>query len=464
MLAKIKRSEQYAQKVFEGHIRLCGETLYRHATNVRRRLIDIGIKDENLLIAAILHDINKFKEKRILEEIKKEFGNDVYNILVLYKKFHDTDIKIDSPSKNNSEYIIQAYINMAENPNVLLLLLADKTENSKTLYALSKSSRISAAKKALYLYAPICRLVGLYFYALELEKNSFMILYPSEYFKITKVLKEKSIITKNVLENLRELIYEYLEKNNVASTIKYRIKSEYSIFRKVVKYRKDKRQRIKYEELYDVAAIRIVVDTVEECYMVEDLLKKIWPAHEEERDDYITNPKPSNYQSLHNIFTIEERFDVEIQIRTREMHRESEFGNASHLFYKFGERFKKYLSKNPEWIKSLWLIDSDKKIALSHFSDFVYVFTPKGDIIELVRGSSALDFAYAIHEEIGNRCIGVLVNKQIKKLSYELNDGDKVEVKISSAKNNANRDWLDYVKTKYAKKCIRKVIRNKKRL
>jgi GTP pyrophosphokinase len=296
---------------------------------------------------------------------------------------------------------------------------------------------------------------------MELEKNGFMILFPSEYFRIKKFIKNKSVLTKNMLENVRELIYEYLQKNGLDPKISYRIKSEYSIFDKSLRYKKQGKLKEGLENLYDIAAMRILVNTVEECYLVEDLLKKIWISEPSERDDYIANPKPGGYRSLHNVFHIDQDFVVEIQIRTFKMHEENEYGKASHLFYKYGSHFRKYLKKNPDWLKNSGISHIINEDKLGHFSDFVYVFTPKGDIIELPRGATALDFAYAIHEDIGNRCMGAMINKKIEKLSYELNDGDKIEIRISNSKNNANEDWLDVVKTRYARKCIRKAVRQK---
>jgi (p)ppGpp synthase/HD superfamily hydrolase len=459
---RISKSEHFAQKIFNGLIRKSGETVYRHSLNVRKRLEDIGVQDEDVLIAAIFHDVNKMQDSHLLTQVKELFGEKVFQLLYTYKKFHDTDIEINSPGNLNRDFIIQTYFNMAEDPNVLLILLADKTENSNTIYALDKEDRADAAEKALYVYAPLCRLVGLFGYSLELEKNGFMILFPSEYFKIKKFIKSKSVLTKNMLENLRQLLYEYLEKNNLKVKISYRIKSEYSIFEKSLRYKNKGMLKGDYNNLYDIAAMRILVNSVEECYLAEDLLNRIWQSEPSERDDYIVNPKPGGYRSLHNVFYIDREFEVEIQIKTFAMHEENEYGNASHLFYKYGSHFRKYLKNNPDWLKNSsisHLINEDK---LGYFSNFVYVFTPKGDILELPRGATALDFAYHIHEDIGNRCLGAIVNKKIEKLSYVLNDGDKIEIKISNTKNNVNNDWLEIVNTKYAKRCVRKAVRGKK--
>lgn len=461
MSNRINKSEDFAQKIFNGQIRKSGETVYRHSLNVRKRLEDIGVQDEDVLIAALLHDVNKIANNKILKDVQDQFGDRVYQMILTTKKIHNMDIEINSPSNLNRDFVIQTYFNLTEDPNVLLILLADKTENSKTIYALDKDDRKDAAEKALYVYAPICKLVGLFAFSLELEKNGFMVLFPSEYFKIVKFIKNKSVLTKNMLENLRQLIYEYLEKNDLKTNISYRIKSEYSIFEKSLRYKKKGKLKGSYSNLYDIAAMRILVQTVEDCYLVEDLLKKIWKSDPNERDDYIANPKPGGYRSLHNVFYIDEDFAVEIQIKTFEMHEINEYGNASHVFYKYGTHFRKYLQTNPDWLKNSSLSHIINEEKLGYFSDFVYVFTPKGDIIELPRGSTALDFAYAIHEDIGNRCVGALVNKKIEKLSYDLKDGDKIEIKISNSKRNVNDDWLEIAKTKYAKRLIRKAVRAK---
>lgn len=454
---KIKKSELFAQRIYHNKQRLSGESVYSHVLNVRSLLEKVGVRDENVLIATVLHHVISENMQGYMPEIKKEFGTEVSEILSHFEKISNLQIKIDSPKNLNKEYITQTYLNLSHDQNVLIILLADKVEGSKTLYALDPEKRKSSSNRCLYIYAPICRLVGLNEFASEMEKNAFQMLYTGEYFKIENMLRDRSIITKNYLKNIKYLITDYLKENRINCLITYRIKSEYSIFNKYLTYKKVNKKTT-YNDVHDVAAMRIVVESEEQCYLVEDLLKKIWQVDETQRDDYITNPRPNGYKSLHNLFFIEKEFPLEIQIRTNQMHEENEYGNSSHIFYKYGDKFIKYLRNNPDWLKTLNFKKAEEVSELQHFSDKVYTFTPKGDIIELPRGASILDFAYALHEDLGNRCVSGLVNEEIKKLSYILQDGERIEIGVTN-KLNVNRDWLEYVITRQAKKSIKKVLR-----
>jgi len=457
MVEKLKQAESFAKIIYKDKQRLSGESVYSHIIKVRYLLVKIGVQDKNVLIACLFHHVISENMREHLGDIQKKFGKEVTDILNHFDKISNLQIKIDSPKNLNKDYIIQTYLNLSNDLNVLLILLADKVEGSKTLHALSPEKKKNAANRCLYIYAPVCRLVGLSEFAMEIEKNGFRTLYPGEYYRIKRNLEKKSLMTKNYLRNLKELLLDYFKEKDLKTIISFRIKSEYSIFNKSLTY-KTKRKASTYNDIKDIAALRIIVDTVEQCYLIEDMLKTLWKHDEEERDDYISNPSPTGYQSVHNIFFIEEDVPLEVQIRTKEMHDVNEFGNSSHIFYKYGGKFKKYLKKNPNWLKTLNFKKAEETTGLQHFSEKVYVFTPKGDIIELIRGACVLDFAYEIHEDLGNKCIGAFVNGYIKKLSYVLQDGDKVEIRITN-KLNVNRDWFDYVITHKAKKCMRRVLR-----
>ncbi len=211
--------------------------------------------------------------------------------------------------------------------------------------------------------------------------------------------------------------------------------------------------------VYDIAAMRVLVNTVEECYAVEGILKQIWDDSAGKRDDYITHPKPSGYKSLHNTFQVKPGFMLEIQIKTHQMHEENEFGVASHTFYKTGETLKKKMFANPNWLKEINFGINRAAIKIDQFTDNVYVFTPKGDIKELPRGANLIDFAYYVHNDLGNSCIGGVVNGELQKLTYELQDGDRVEIKTSKNRKKPSPDWEDVVKTKRAKDEIRRSLK-----
>ncbi len=456
----IKQAEAYAKEIFKDRYRLSGESLLSHSIKVKNSLVEIGVDDSNVLIAALLHHVVSDNMTQQIDIIGNKFGVEVKTILENFDKISNLPINIDSPNNLNKEYVIQTYLNLSHDLNVLLILLADKMQGSKTLHALNHESKQNSANRSLHIYAPICKLVGLSEFSYELEKNAFRTLYPGEFYKIRNILSQGSLMTRNYLKNVSELLVDHLKEHDINSKISFRIKSEYSIFHKSLTLKEEKKFT-GYEHLKDIAALRIIVETVEQCYLVEGLLKELWEVDPAERDDYIAEPKPAGYRSIHNVFFIEEDFPLEVQIRTEEMHEENEFGNASHIFYKHGDKFKKYLKNNPDWLKTLNYKQAKEVSELQHFSDKVYPVTPKGDIFELPRGSSVLDFAYEIHEDMGNRCVGAYVNGNIKKLSYQVQDGERVEIRISN-KNNVSRDWLDMVTTQKAKKCIRRVLRERK--
>jgi len=205
-----------------------------------------------------------------------------------------------------------------------------------------------------------------------------------------------------------------------------------------------------------MAAMRVIVPTIQDCYKAEALISEIWEPIPEARDDYIKSPKPSGYQSIHDLHQAEKDIQVEVQIRTREMHEYNEFGPASHIFYKTGTHLKENLEKNPNWLKDLvnWNLDSP----LSQVSKNVYAFTPKGDIMELPEGATAVDFAYAVHTNVGHRCVGALVNGEIVSLGYEIKNGDQIEVRTLSSKKKPSADWLNFVKSPRAKTEIKRAL------
>jgi len=343
---------------------------------------------------------------------------------------------------------------MSKNLDVLLIILAEKTIDSYSIHALRESKRERSANRGINIYAPLCRFVGLDEYADEIEENCLKILDPREYTKIRKALKNKETVRKIYLNELTEILQEYLIDSGVASKISFRVKNPYSI------YKKGKRKKEKYGDINDMSAIRIIVNRIDQCYKVDGLLKKEWKEDVDERDDYIANPKANGYMSLHAYYHFEDDMPFEVQIRTKEMHEHNEYGKSSHLVYKMGDQLKKYNVQDPYWLKEIRFGNDYKSIEFKQFKDYVYTFTPKGDIIELKKGSTILDFAYHIHADVGNSCKGALVNGKIEKLSYQLRNGDRIKILVST-KNNVNMDWLDHAKTFKARKNIEKVLKAK---
>ncbi len=446
-----------ALKIHESDLRKSGESLYWHLHRVVELLEQNNVTDEEILAGAYLHhvlDSGKYTRK----EMEKEFGSGVTEIVCEYQRISNNDISKIEPKNYNEKVIIQTYLNLVKNPKTLIIRLADKVDNIRSAYVLPKENAEKIAEKAMYLYSPLCRLLGIHRFVVELENEAFKILDPGEYYSIKSYLKRKKPEMEEVFKDTSMFITEVLAEKNIKAKVDYRIKHAYSIYRKAQKYRAQKSYK-GLHQIYDIAAMRIIVETIEQCYMVEDILKQVWTCVPEERDDYISNPKPNGYKSIHNTFVVSHSMNLEIQIKTKEMHEENEFGIASHSFYKTGEHLAKNLQTDPTWLSEINFIRNKEDIKIDHFNKYVYVFTPKGDIKQLAKGSTPIDFAYTIHKDLGNACVGATVNGEFQKLSYTLKDGDRVEIKVMKHKKLPSPDWLDFVKTRKAREEIRKSLR-----
>lgn len=453
----LKKAKKLSQKLHDNTFRVSGETYFEHTQRVVDLLKENGVKDENILISAYLHHI---LEKISQEEIQKQFGEEIACLIVNFKKLVDSEISGIDLANVDDFLIIQTYLNLAKDPKTLIIRLADKTEGIKTAIILPKDKGERIAKRALYLYAPICRLLGLEKFVGILEDEAFKVLNPKEYYRVDKYVNKNKEKIKEALDETAAFTKEILLEKKIKADIEYRIKSIFSIYKKSLQYlRKGKDKKLTH--IHDIAAMRILVSSVEKCYEVEDVLKQAMSFIEEERDDYIQKPKPNGYQSIHNIFKLNSEFFLEIQIKTKEMHEANETGLASHAFYKMGEKLKKSLENNPHVLKDMRYSVDNRDVKIDQFSNKVYVFTPKGDIVELPKGSNLIDFAYAIHAGVGNSAIGAKVNGNHEKLTYELQNGDRVEIKTVRSKLYPSTDWLKQVKTQKAKDLIRKALRQK---
>lgn len=470
----IKKAKQFAIQVHEGHKRASGENYYEHTFRVYEKLKEVGIEEENTLLASILHQTLDFSDA-LEPEIEKRFGPEILSIVRGYKKLSNTTIATSAtdPKDLNERYIMQAYINMADDIRTLVIRIADKVDNLDTSFALPKEKRVANAQKALYFYSPLARIIGMSRLAVQLENSAFRILYPGEYSRLDSIMSKKAIKIKKVMEDTQNVIRSLLEEKGINAKTYYRIKHLYGIFRKSnYLLSKGTDPGKDFSKIYDVGAMRIIVETDEQCYLVEQLLMSLLESIPDARDDYIYQPRHTGYRSLHNVFKFSRDVWAEVQIRTQEMHEQAEFGPASHLLYKIGdkdtklgvvEKFKKYTKENPFWFKDLHFLQMEKELAgykpNTPFSKYVYAFTPKGDIIELPKGATLVDFAYALHTKLGHSCIGGFVNGQMVKLDYEIKDGDEVEIKVLKNKKKPSLDWLNIVKTTKAKSYIRKALK-----
>ncbi|OGC57342.1 hypothetical protein A3H26_00030 [candidate division WWE3 bacterium RIFCSPLOWO2_12_FULL_36_10] len=465
---KIEQAKKLARQIHKGQFRLNGESYYNHVERVFNKLYNAGVRDETVLISALLHNSLQYSDSP-KSQIQKQFGPEVLFIIEQYKKLTEKTIKRNSPKNFNEKYIIQTFLNLAKDIRVLLIRLADRADNIESAFIFPLERRERAAERALYVYSPICRLMGGLNFTRTLEDEAFKILHPQQYFQIKKLIDKKKEKINKLFAESEEVLREILDERNINAKINHRIKHAYGIYRKSLLYiSKGINPGKNFENILDVAAMRFVVNTVEECYIVEDILKQLWNEVSDSRDDYIRSPKPSGYQSLHNAFKVDRQLVIEVQIRTHEMHEISEFGKASHMFYKqrfykMGDNIKEKFLDNISILKEInyWNIENksaSKEFEFTQFDKFVYVFTPKGDIIELPKGATVLDFAYSIHEDLGHSCSGCLINEKIAKLETQLKDGDLVEIRVSKNKKVPSPDWLDIAQTKRAKHFIKRAL------
>ncbi|MFC1700432.1 TGS domain-containing protein [Patescibacteria group bacterium] len=451
---KITKVKEFSKNYHQKEIRKCGNTCFDHIQGVVDLLIQNGIEDEDIIVGTYLHHIFRCEDTPSEEKIIEYFGNEGLEIAKSYNRLAESELTHIYAKDIDEALILQAFLNLVDSPKALILRLADKVENIKTAYALEKDQSKKVAERALYIYAPICRLLGVHNFVNTLENEAFKILHPDIFFNIQNYLEKNLPELQKELEEIAQFTKEILNEKEIKSKIDYRIKHVYSIYRKQQKYRsKD------LSTIYDIAAMRIILDSVEDCYAVEGVLKQIWDYLPEERDDYIQNPKTGGYQSIHNTFKVSEHIYLEIQIKTHEMHQNNEFGIASHAFYKIGNKLKKKLKRNPDFLKHLNFLELKSNINLDEFKDKIYVFTPKADIIELPLGANAIDFAYAIHKDLGDSCVGALINNEFKAVTTKLKSGDRVEIKTSKNKKKPSRDWIKEAKTKKAINEIKRSLR-----
>jgi guanosine-3',5'-bis(diphosphate) 3'-pyrophosphohydrolase len=453
---KLNKARELSRSFHKEHFRISGENYFNHVEKVVNELKYLKTDDTDLYIAAYLHHFLEM-DKNSGKLIKENFGEKILKFLVDYRKLAEKEMPSSKSERFDESVFIKTFINLVNDPKMLILRLVDKAENIKTAHTLDKEKSKVIAHKALNLYAPLCRLVGLYRYVRIFEDHAFKILNPRSYFIVSEFIRKRKTSLNRTLKETKDFVTEILEERDIEHDMGYRIKERYSLYNKVIHYHNEFKEEY-LKKIPDLAAMRIMVDDVDKCYMVEDILNNLFQCYPDLRDDYILKPKQSGYKSLQSIYKLSNEFDVEIQIKTHDMHETNEFGKASHTFYKLGKSLEKEFEGNPNILKDL-NYSIDNRLVMDHFTDKVYVFTPKGDIIELPAGANLIDFAYYIHADLGNSCIGGVVNNEYQKVTYELHNGDRVDVKTSGSKKKPSHDWLELATTKRARSAIRKALK-----
>lgn len=453
----IDRAYIYSAIVHDGQVRLSGEPYLSHPLEVAGILADMKL-DVVSIAAGLLHDVIE-DTHATAEEINEMFGKEIENIVSGVTKL--SVLPFDSSSQaRQAESIRKMILAMADDIRVIMIKLADRLHNMRTLKFHSERKRLKIAQETLDIYAPIAGRLGIYWMKKELEDTSFMYLQSEEYGQIKSLINKDREEGEKYIETVKGIIQKNLDEHNLKGEVLGRYKYYYSIYQKMVS------QNLSFEEVYDIVAFRIVLDTIPQCYEVLGLIHSIWKPVAKKFKDYIGVPKPNMYQSLHTtaIGPFGER--MEIQIRTRDMDKVATSGIAAHWSYKEGQGFDEKISQAFSWIQNLVenqedFIDPDEfleNVRIDLFPDEVYAFTPQGDIKSLPRGATPIDFAYLIHTEVGNQCVGAKVNGRLVSLQYELKTGDTVEI-TTSKKGHPSKDWLNFVKTVKARSRIRQWIK-----
>jgi guanosine-3',5'-bis(diphosphate) 3'-pyrophosphohydrolase len=455
----VKKAYAFADKAHADQKRSSGDPYIIHPTEVAQILADMRL-DLSSICAAFLHDTVE-DTAATLPEIEKEFNSDVAALVDGVTKLNKMSFR--TTEEKQAENFRKMIIAMSKDIRVILVKLADRTSNMRSLQYLPPHKQKTIAQETLDIYAPIANRLGMSGIKVELEDLCLRFLHPDVYYKLAELVAKSKNEREKFIEDFTNLISEKLDEYDVKAQIVGRAKHFYSIYKKM------ERRQVDFNELHDVLAFRIVVDNITECYKALGVIHAAFRPVPGRFKDYIAMPKANNYQSLHTTVIGPSGERTEIQIRTNEMHLVAERGIAAHWKYKEG-RFDSKSGDNVQWVNRLleWQKDlSDpnefmETVKVDLFSEDVFVFTPKGEVKELPHGATPLDFAYAVHSDVGNRCVGAKVNGRIVSLKHRLKSGDAIEV-ITSPTQTPSKDWLKIVKSSRAKARIRAFIKVRER-
>lgn len=453
---------QFAKKAHKGQIRASNEPYILHPINVALILLTFDV-DLQTIEASLLHDVVEDTSVS-LDTIKDKFGKEVALLVDGVSKI--SQIKFLSLEEWKLESLRKVLIAMASDFRVVFIKLADRLHNMRTLNYLPEEKRREVAKETMEIYVPLAHRLGIYTLKWELEDLAFKYLEPEIFQDLKIKVSKKREERENEIFDIKIKIENLLNENNIVCRVEGRAKNLYSIYRKM------KQDNKTFDEIFDLTALRVIVPTIQDCYKTLGIVHTRWKPIPGRVKDYIAIPKPNGYQSLHTTLIDDNGEPFEIQIRTEEMHKNCEFGIASHWSYKEkGKKIDPDMSNKINWIRQI--VEWQKTIPSARefinrvkediFSDEIFVFTPKGEIINLTVDATPIDFAYKIHTEIGNKCIGAKVNGKIVPLNYKLKTGDRVEILTSKTSPGPSRDWLKFVKSSSTKEKIRQFYRKKEK-
>jgi len=443
---------EFAHAAHKDQVRKSGEAFVNHPIEVALILAELHM-DTATLKAALLHDTVEDSEASI-EEVRELFGDEVAELVDGVTKLGK--IEFESMSEAQSNNLRKMLIAMAKDIRVILIKLADRLHNMRTLAALPEARRIEKARETMEIYAPLAHRLGISSIKWELEDLAFYYLEPHKFHQVSRMVAESRKAREDYLNRVIEQLDEELSAVGIHARISGRPKHLYSVYQKMSQKGKD------FNEIYDLIALRVIVDSVKDVYGALGTVHSIWKPVPGRFKDYVAMPKFNMYQSLHTTVIGPSGSPLEIQIRSEEMHRTAEYGVAAHWRYKEGARGDDAFDERLAWLRQMLEWQTELKdprefmeaLKIDLFEEEVFVFSPKGDVISLKRGSTPIDFAYAIHTEVGNKCVGAKVNGSIVQLGYELQMGDRIEI-LTNKNSHPSRDWLNIVKTSSAKSKIR---------
>lgn len=448
-LGLIQKAYDFAKKAHEGHLRKDGSPYFNHVFETAKNIasLNTGIP---AICAGLLHDT--VEDTEVTEtQIEREFGKEILFLVEGVTKLGT--IKYQGMERYN-ESMRKFFIASSKDIRVVIIKLCDRLNNIQTLRFIPKEKQLRIAKETLEIYAPIAYRLGIKKLQRDLEDLSFAYVYPKEFEEIKKILKKKKQEIEKHLDDFQKNLKRELAKNNFTSFhIDYRVKSLYSLYKKLIKYKGD------VESVYDISALRIIVPEISDCYKVLGIIHGTWRPLPARIKDYIATPKLNGYRSIHTTIFTGDGAIIEIQIRTQEMHDEAEYGVASHLSYKEGK-------KTANWIEDLVELqkESGEDFLQNAKSDFfgerIFIFTPRGDVIDLPLGSTVIDFAYAVHTDIGSHMSGAKVNGKFVAITTELQNGDRVEIETRKTARPSAK-WLESCKTSIARRKIQQALEKK---
>lgn len=447
----LKDAFDFANEAHKGQVRKSGEPYIQHPLHTAYILAEIRA-DLPTVAAGILHDVPEDTDRN-LDDIEIVFGSEIAHLVKGVTKLGKIKYRGIERYRENLK---KMFLAMTSDLRVIFIKFCDRLNNLRTLESLPEDKRRRVAAETLEIYAPIAGLLGIERLKWQMEDICFKYLYPEKFTELEyRYEVEKKLERQRFFQKVKRILIPKLEEAKIDYQIEARFKHLYSIFKKMQE--KDR----KFNEIYDVFALRIIVNTIDDCYKVLGVIHTIWKPKPNRFKDYIAVPKPNGYRSLHTTIFGPEGKPAEFQIRTKEMHEEALYGIAAHWYYKSKTSNDGY--EQPYWVKEIVDIQKEvtnttelvKNIKMDIFRDRIFVFSPRGDVFELPEKSTPVDFAYAVHGNIGNKASGVIVNDKLGRLDQELKNGDMVEIIVEKNRQHPNKDWLKFVKTKRARDQIK---------